>query len=194
MPRSKVISALGLVRSAISYPGMPRRKLALLGAMIAEIAEELRPRRIGGAKFDVAANHTICKSTLDAIVRARKKLIDSIEFTSPSDTVDVFDQIVTTSYAIKKLRIVIDRLFGVAYQRDERLLMSSEYYKGRFLIAVYLGDELIDVYMNAKEMSAKIGIPEATVRVGLSNVFRGERSRMEINGKKHYIYFISAFD
>lgn len=194
MIRSKVIKALGLVRASLAYKGMPKKELSKLGALIAEIAEKLNPKSLKGEKPRFASDHAICMRTLDSVLRARGKLIDSIESASPLEAADVFDQVCALSRAIVKLRYVGSRISKSAYRSNENLNIDPGYFKGRFMIALYRDDDILDVFNNVGEMSASTGIPRETVYKALSYAFYGRRNGLTVNGKRCRIYFINAFD
>ena len=194
MPRSRIEKALDLIRASLACEGMPRKEIAKLGALVAEIAEKLAPKSMKGEKPQFASDHAICMRTLDSVLRARGKLIESIELASPLETADVFDQICTLSSAVVKLRYVSSRISNSAYHSNQSLNISPEYFKGRFMIAVYRDDELLDVFKNVKEMSEKTGISRKTVYKALSYAFYGKRNGLTVDGKRCRIYFVYAFD
>ncbi len=194
MPQTKLESALKLVRRSILDPTMPRKAVAKLGALIAGAIEKCKAKSLKGLKPDLTVCHDRAKDSLDKILRARDRLIDCAEVAPRLEALDVFDQICLLTYVVEKLRYVASRIRSDAYQRSVDVNVDQRFYKGRFLIAIYDGEDPIHVFENTREASNVLGIPERRIAKALSLVFRGKRSSILIDGKKRSVHFIYAFD
>lgn len=66
-----------------------------------------------------------------------------------------------------------------------------DFYKGKFLIAIYDdNDNFIDVFDNNVDMAKKLGLPKASIDSALSRATRGDRDGIYYNGMHYNIHTI----
>ena len=162
--------------------------------LISAAAESCVIKTMKGEKPDFVADYRKAKSLIDCIKGASDKLLAATEFASRKEAVKIFDELVALSATVERLRFVALRIRRSAYEKNVDLEVDQNYYKGRFLVTLYDGDEMAYVFQNAREMSNRLGIKLNTVKNALNYVFWGKRSFVTVSRRRYKVFFVSAFD
>ena len=74
-------------------------------------------------------------------------------------------------------------------------MRSNEFYRKKYLIAVYEEDEwLVGLYDNTRDLAKGMGMKLETAHSAMSRLFRNKQTNLKIDGKRYDVSFIELTD